>query len=211
MQVEKANPTTEPTTIQSSKSGLTMAHPTTAKHLGTVYPSTVDPSTLHPTTNNPTPAMDQIDASSNIQGNFPTSTPVNAPKDIPSLSCASDERNFTLFITTDYYSNETEFFLYDDNFLIGSWDFVPSDRFEEYMFDYCLPIGRNYTLELTDTFGDGLCCDAGYGTYYFAVDEGVLFDSNANDTFYYNITFTFMLEENDATLFEIQADWDHMY
>eukprot|EP00569_Conticribra_weissflogii_P005458 CAMPEP_0171339414 /NCGR_PEP_ID=MMETSP0878-20121228/7944_1 /TAXON_ID=67004 /ORGANISM="Thalassiosira weissflogii, Strain CCMP1336" /LENGTH=265 /DNA_ID=CAMNT_0011841337 /DNA_START=263 /DNA_END=1060 /DNA_ORIENTATION=- len=208
---KKASPTMEPTTIQSSKLVLTMAHPTTSTQLGIAHPSTIDPSTIYPKTTNITYTTHQIDDPANIRDSLPTSTPIKAPTDIPTFSCASDERNFTFSITTDYYSNETEFFLYDDSFMIGSWDFASSERFEEYIFDYCLPIGRNYTLELTDTFGDGICCDAGYGTYYFAADDTVLFDSNANETFYFNITFIFTIDEKDATLLETQADWDYMY
>jgi hypothetical protein len=45
---------------------------------------------------------------------------------------------------------------------------------------YCLESGLSYTFEMTDGYGDGLCCDFGSGgyteaSYCLAVEEGLPF------------------------------------
>eukprot|EP00957_Ditylum_brightwellii_P108351 8266215-Ditylum_brightwellii.AAC.1 len=37
--------------------------------------------------------------------------------------------------------------------------------------DECLPSGRIYTFTITDSYGDGICCEYGEGSYKLSLGE----------------------------------------
>lgn len=97
---------------------------------------------------------------------------------------------FQFNLLTDNFGDETSFRL--EKATGSAWQEVlsgPSNGSgfqanSEYTYALCLPSGFNYRLIMADSYGDGLCCEAGDGSYSFLIDGAVQFDSkNEGHTF----------------------------
>ena len=76
-------------------------------------------------------------------------------------------------VLTDQYPNETTWTIVDES---GStvWTGGPySDQFTTYSETTCLPYGC-YTLTVNDSYGDGICCAFGEGSYTLTSGGSVL-------------------------------------
>ena len=77
-------------------------------------------------------------------------------------------------------------------------DLIPSgyEPFTLYSFSYCLDVGSTYTLAVEDNFGDGMCCDRGYGGYEYSLGGVRQYSTNLRPTFrdYVEHTFTVVLD-----------------
>ena len=86
-----------------------------------------------------------------------------------SSSCLPNETEIIISITTDNYPTETSWQLVDQN---GSgWSINPGDLTSPnttYTYTYCVPDINCYTFTMYDTYGDGICCAWGNGSYYLS-------------------------------------------
>ena len=85
----------------------------------------------------------------------------------PSSSCAANEQEFFISITTDNWPGETSWQLVDQNG--GGWYINPGDLTQSnttYTWSICVPDTNCYTFTIFDSYGDGICCDFGNGSYF---------------------------------------------
>jgi len=117
----------------------------------------------------------------------PTASP--APSSAPT-ACTGDI--FKITITTDRWPTETGWVLVDD-----CTDLVLEQRgegfyqsnFNEYVEEFCVAVSDTvYTFTITDSFGDGVCCQWGDGSYEVMLNgeveaSGGQFDDSESTTF----------------------------
>ena len=96
------------------------------------------------------------------------------------VNSLGQEGMVTLILNTDTYPQETSWFIYED----GSEDPIYSggdyeaDLQATYTEEICLDPGSCYTFEMTDSYGDGICCNYGEGSYgLYNVDGAPIFTS----------------------------------
>jgi len=87
----------------------------------------------------------------------PSGTPSTSAPTLPCLDLEID-------LLTDRYASETRWEVTDPNGAIVQSDDVTEDSFQ-YNYIYCLPPKCDYTFTIYDTFGDGICCGYGSGSY----------------------------------------------
>lgn len=100
-----------------------------------------------------------------------------APTQAPTVfSCDLEGRaHVTVDILTDAWATETEWELRnncDKNQVVvtGAWNLYRAAS-TRYINDYCLPWGQTeYAFIIQDSYGDGLCCDHGNGSYVVSVN-----------------------------------------
>ena len=102
----------------------------------------------------------------------------------------SDYDVVTLFIDADNYPSETSWEIVDkgSNETIASGALQPNTQtFTE---DICLDYASCYTLHVYDSYGDGICCDYGFGFFQLTSSDGTLilynngeFDYEAEEVF----------------------------
>ena len=116
-----------------------------------------------------------------------------APTPAPTpLSCAQEDRaRVSVDVATDAWATETAWELRNNcdgsqPAVTGAWDLYRAAS-TRYSHHYCLPVAE-YTFTIRDSFGDGLCCDAGTGGYTVNVD-GVAMVSGGNFAFSETSTF----------------------
>ena len=88
-------------------------------------------------------------------------------------SCVSDGVNVTMTTVLDEYPEEFSWILADES---GAevWSGGPYDGQEGTVVETtCLPAGC-YDLTVTDSFGDGICCEWGDGSYTLEIDGAVV-------------------------------------
>ena len=87
--------------------------------------------------------------------------PTPAPTPPAPVGCQGSETTVT--INTDDFGNETSWQLRDSNgqTLGGGSNYANNQRFVR---EFCLSDG-DYTFAIADTFGDGICCRQGNGSY----------------------------------------------
>lgn len=83
-----------------------------------------------------------------------------------------DATDVYLTITLDQYSAETTWELINSNVVIAS-DNYNGTTDDEMTFEYTIPVGTNecYTFIINDSYGDGICCDFGNGSYELRVND----------------------------------------
>merc|ERR1712071_570719 len=99
----------------------------------------------------------------------PTSAPtVTAPTSAPTISCNAGESYFQMVLKTDNYVPESAWTLKNSNgnTVLSKPASYYSQSHKEYVDDYCVADGT-YTYTITDTYGDGICCN--YGTGYYKI------------------------------------------
>jgi len=131
----------------------------------------VDIGTKNPTAS-PTTSMPTKTAN---PGNTPTSTPSSTPSMLPStvLECQSF---LVVDLTTDRFSSETGWTVKDSagNLILSNPVLAIS---QTYTTSKYLPLKDEcYTFEITDSYGDGICCTFGYGEYTVSLDGSIIKD-----------------------------------
>ena len=109
-------------------------------------------------------------------------------------TCPEGEYEFVLSLTTDKYGSETAWDIKDasGNGLIGASQsgYASSDSFT---WTECLPGGEKLTFTIYDSWGDGICCAYGEGSYdisfagNYIKEGGGQFASSESHTFGYNL------------------------
>jgi hypothetical protein len=81
--------------------------------------------------------------------------------------------DYQLSLTFDDFAGETSWQLEDEggNILYSGDDYDSDDDFTTLVEDFCLEEGC-YEFTIFDSFGDGICCDYGDGSYAITNDEG---------------------------------------
>lgn len=89
----------------------------------------------------------------------------------------------TLTLITDDYPAETAWNLKDSSgaILYSSPTYVEgTDDFTSFTENFTIATNDCYTFEITDTFGDGICCGEGLGSYSLTTLEGATIASGGN-------------------------------
>merc|ERR1740139_1855081 len=96
-----------------------------------------------------------------------TLAPTSAPSSLAPTAC--DGSTFTWQLLTDNYGSETRWTLFNDNtgILVLSGDDYFS--YTAYGGEECIE-NACYTFIMSETYGDGMCCQYGEGNYSFAVN-----------------------------------------
>ena len=91
-----------------------------------------------------------------------SSTCVEQP---PSLGCAEHEEEFLVRFVFDNFPQGIEWEVSGDNVLWQGGNYTQSDAVSVRMERRCLPMNGCFNFTVVDSFGDGLCCDTGYGEF----------------------------------------------
>ena len=177
-------PTTPPTSAPSDSPTET---PTDS-------PTTSPPVTSPIQTPTPSPTTPPSASPTTLSSSSPTKTPTLSPTRTPtppsppppvSTVCSSSETDVNLSIFTDNYPGETRWnivnWLTNSEVEVGGPYLLQGESFSKQM---CIPKGC-YVFTITDSYGDGMCCGHGAGSYSLAVDgvtlvsNGGAFDSKA--------------------------------
>ena len=79
--------------------------------------------------------------------------------------CLANETQIVISITTDLFPGETSWQLIDQNGA-GFINANPlTQSFATYTWNICVPTANCYTFTIFDSFGDGICCTWGNGSY----------------------------------------------
>ncbi len=93
-----------------------------------------------------------------------------------------DGVEFTLSVTLDFYPEETEFTIVNtetDELIVAGGPFDYDQSGETIETDFCLEDGCYY-IEITDAYGDGICCDYGDGSWSIENADGSIYQSDGN-------------------------------
>ena len=94
-------------------------------------------------------------------------------------SCISAGTQITFTLLTDDYPNETTWTLVDETGTTVISGGPYGSNATTYSTDACLANGC-YTLTVFDSYGDGLCCGYGEGSYELTDEEGTVYASGAS-------------------------------
>lgn len=118
--------------------------------------------------------------------NVSTSTPngngdTNTANDAASggFTTVSGGASVVLNLSTDDYASETSWTLVEDgtgNQIAGENSFTD---FTDYNYSWCLPEGC-YTFTINDSYGDGICCNFGEGSYSVENGDGTVYGSGGD-------------------------------
>ena len=108
-----------------------------------------------------------------------------------------------LELTTDDWAEETSWTFKDSNDnLIDSWSYKDVDDNTTFNYSFDVTTDECYTFQISDTEGDGICCDFGLGSYSLKTDDNTVIISGgafgASETTEMSIVAT--LAVNDAYL-----------
>lgn len=95
-----------------------------------------------------------------------------------------EDSNFiTLVINTDQFAEETSWVISDVNtgLIYSEGSLTENLSNSEYREEICVPIDACFEIEMTDTYGDGICCDFGEGNFIILNFEGELLLFNDGD------------------------------
>jgi len=113
-----------------------------------------------------------------------TPAPVTQPTPAPVSSCKDVKVN----ILTDDYPAETSWTIsnQEGNEVASGSGYTQSQT--NYIQDQCLESNNVHTFSISDTYGDGICCGVGEGSYQLSLGEttfieGGVFGSSAGHTF----------------------------
>ena len=84
--------------------------------------------------------------------------------------CPVNQTEVVITISTDDYPTETSWFLVDQ--YGGGWTNLPlTSPNTTYTWNICVPDTHCYSFTMLDSYGDGLCCAWGNGSYNITYDE----------------------------------------
>ena len=126
---------------------------------------------------------------------LPTPAPVAPTILAPTLSdpCV----NVQVSIVTDDYPDETEWSITDKEGTVIVSGNGYTTRNVEHIKDECVPTGRIYTFTILDTYGDGICCDYGEGSYKLSLGETAFIQGGV---FGYSIQHKFAIADDETVL-----------
>ena len=107
---------------------------------------------------------------------------------ITKLNLVPSNSYVTVYLTTDAYGSETSFDIKDTNNKTMYAQAGFADKQQNYMFNYCLPVGC-YIFTIYDALSDGICCEFGNGNYKLIdaeqnlLGEGAEFKGSASISF----------------------------
>ena len=109
-----------------------------------------------------------LDGNSIVNGGsfLSSETTSNIGTCISSTPCPVNEAEIVITINTDDYPTETSWFLMDQ--LGGGWTNIPlttSNANSTLTWSLCVPDTNCYTFTMLDSYGDGICCQWGLGSY----------------------------------------------
>jgi len=135
--------------------------------------------------------MHPYDRTPNGAGPDIVTFPFEASPTVSPTSCGGPD--LTVELTTDNYPGETVWAVRDsegDIIMELNYDTIPNESYET---TQCLNEGE-YVFEITDTYGDGICCSYGDGSYTLKLD-GVQITSGGDfqyiDTFQFSVGSAF--------------------
>merc|ERR1712226_740850 len=101
----------------------------------------------------------------------PTEPPTTAPPTPAPTPCSAND--FKLTLTTDNYPGETTWTLVNQctNELYAQGGPF-NNAGTQYVEEFCIPDGE-YTLTITDSYGDGICCSYGEGSYILEYNANI--------------------------------------
>lgn len=92
----------------------------------------------------------------------------------------SSGMGITIQLTTDLWPEETSWVIMQDGVELYSSSLYPDlGELNDWIFNFCLPPGC-YEFIIYDSFGDGICCNYGEGSYNLWDDNGVLLSSGGD-------------------------------
>jgi hypothetical protein len=113
--------------------------------------------------------------------------PIESPTE---PTCPEDKYEFVLSLTTDKYGSETSWDIKDSSGNeLGSESGYASSS--EFTWTKCLPGGEELTFTINDSYGDGICCVYGEGSYEISfagnyLKHGGEFGASESHTFGYH-------------------------
>ena len=101
------------------------------------------------------------------------------PAPTPEPTCGAGLKKLQVDVLTDNYSEETSWVLVDTctNQVKDSKNSFTDNT--QYSNNWCLPEAQ-YEFTINDSFGDGICCGFGLGSYSVTWDGSVLVDAGGN-------------------------------
>ena len=86
----------------------------------------------------------------------------------------TDSEEVTLNLTTDNYGSETSWEMRWNDLVLYSGSGYPDDNSTTYEIPMCLASDGCFDFEIEDSWGDGICCEYGDGSYEVVNSEGML-------------------------------------
>ncbi|MEQ8904626.1 T9SS type A sorting domain-containing protein [Ekhidna sp.] len=98
---------------------------------------------------------------------------------VKSVNHSLESEQITLYLTTDNYPEETTWEILDEENNVVESGGPYTSNLTTYSHVVCLETDKCYTFEITDSEGDGICCDYGEGSYYMDGEDGeVIFEDD---------------------------------
>mmetsp|Transcript_11325 Transcript_11325/g.23885 ORF Transcript_11325/g.23885 Transcript_11325/m.23885 type:complete len:517 (+) Transcript_11325:140-1690(+) len=90
---------------------------------------------------------------------------VSIPREREMLSCSNGEELVNISFDTDKFGSETSWILFKGNNQVAKSNTGAYKGNSSYDESYCLKSGKDYTLQVNDAHGDGMCCSQGSGSF----------------------------------------------
>ena len=119
------------------------------------------------------------------------------------LTFKSANQTITFSLLTDNYPDETTWQVVNESNEILFSGGPYSQNLTEFEEDICLQSGECYTFILIDSFGDGICCGEGQGSYELTYENGEVFGSGGE--FGSNDRTDFCIVDCDAIAIDVMS------
>jgi hypothetical protein len=101
--------------------------------------------------------------------------------DSANVSLGYETATISLQLITDNYAEETSWEFRDDmGTVLYSYSYEEEDEATEFNHDFDVEVGNCYEFEIFDSYGDGMCCSYGEGSYTLTTAEGVVITSGGS-------------------------------
>ena len=131
-------------------------------------------------------------------GNYTYEVTISNPNGSSDQNTANDQITFpfetingddvSVNLITDGYGDETSFEIQT----VGGIVIYSQSGFDDnttYNLDYCLEVGECYNFVIYDSYGDGICCDFGNGSYTVYMPDGSVAGTGGQFTFSETVNF----------------------